>query len=116
MSISATKRIMPRAPRVAGRYQPSVGSFLTVRLPGELMRCKVLQVADEHRVLIEIDGVPMSKSHQYRTGDRTGARRRIEYGREIWEALDDRDWMANRSPDEPVQVEVEKPKRRKKAA
>ncbi len=81
-------------------FAPAVGSFLTVNLPGEVMRCVVIDLVDEDRVIIEIDGVPMSRSHQYRAGDRTGARRRIEHWREIWEALDDRDFLANRSPND----------------
>jgi hypothetical protein len=94
------------------RYTPTVGGWLTVYLPGEVMRCEVVKLVDANRVLIEITGQPMSKSHQYRKGDRTGARRRIAYGRDVWEALDDRDFLANRSPVEPFVVEEEKPKRK----
>lgn len=85
-------------------YVPSVGSHLVVRLPGEIMRCVVERVVDANRVIIEIDAVPMSRSHQYRLGDRTGARRKVEHGRDVWEALDDRDFIANRSPTELVAV------------
>jgi hypothetical protein len=100
-------------------YQPIVGSFLTVMLPGEKMRCEVVDLVDGDRVLVEISGQPMTRTHHYRKGDRTGARRRIEFGREVWEALDDRDFLANRSPAEPVRPKEEpKPKvapKRKKA-
>lgn len=85
-------------------YVPSVGSHLVVRLPGEIMRCVVERIVDANRVIIEIDAVPMSRSHQYRLGDRTGARRKVEHGHDVWEALDDRDFIANRSPTEPVPV------------
>jgi hypothetical protein len=81
---------------------PVVGSMITVRLPGEIMRCRVDRIIDDNRVIIEINSAPMSRSHQYRMGDNTGARRRLEYGQYIWEALDDRDFIANRSPTEPV--------------
>lgn len=83
-------------------YVPSVGSQLVVRLPGEMMRCLVESVVDDDRVIIAIDAVPMSRSHQYRMGDRTGARRKVEFGKDVWEALDDRDFIANRSPTEPI--------------
>lgn len=92
-------------------FSPAVGGFLTVRLPGEVMRCLVDQVVDRDRVIIEIDGVPMSKAHSYRKGDKTGARRRTEHGRDIWEALDDRDFLANRSPSEPVSPVVAETKK-----
>jgi hypothetical protein len=91
-------------------YVPSIGSHLVVRLPGEIMRCVVESVVDANRVIIEIDAVPMSRSHQYRQGDKTGARRKVEHGRDVWEALDDRDFIANRSPTEPAVVaEVDSP-------
>jgi len=101
-------------------YVPPVGSHIVVRLPGELMRCLVERIVDENRVIIEINGVPMSRSHQYRRGDKTGARRKVEYGKDVWEALDDRDFIANRSPTEPIPppklVEVKKAAPKRKAA
>lgn len=88
-------------------YVPAIGSDLVVRLPGEIMRCTVERVVDENRIIIEISAVPMSRSHQYRLGDKTGARRKMEFGQDVWEALDDRDFMANRSPTEPIPPPVE---------
>ena len=104
----------PRPPvrpvqRAMTATMPAVGSHLTVRLPGEMMRCLVDRVIDEDRVIIEIDGVPMARTHHYRQGDKTGARRRLEYGAYLWEALDDRDFFANRSPTEFVPVTTVNP-------
>lgn len=86
-------------------YAPTIGSFLTVSFPGERMRCRVDRLVDKDRVIIEVSSVPISKAHQYRIGDKTGARRRREHGHDIWEALDDRDFLANRSPAEPLPPE-----------
>ena len=77
---------------------PVVGTQLTVKLPGEILRCVVDSVIDDDRVIVEIASVPMARTHHYRFGDKTGARRRMEYGTYFWEALDDRDFIANRSP------------------
>lgn len=86
---------------------PEIDGFLTVTFPGEVMRCRVDRVVDQDRAIVEIVGTPMSKSHQYRMGDKPGVRRRTAYGKDIWEALDDRDFLANRSPAEPVVPEPE---------
>jgi hypothetical protein len=97
-------------------YMPAVDSHLVVLFPGEIMRCKVHRVVDANRVLVEITGQPMSKTHQYRKGDVTGARRRIAYGLDSWEALDDRDFLANRSPADPAPAEKVKVKRKRTVA
>lgn len=80
------------------------------------MRCLVEQIVDRDRVIVEIDSTPMARTHNYRKGDKTGARRRRENGMDVWEAVDDRDFLANRSPYEfkLPEPEPEKPKRRKK--
>jgi hypothetical protein len=96
-----TNRSPPRPVQQAmAALTPVVGDNLTVKLPGEIMRCKVDRVIDENRVIVEISTSPMARTHHYRMGDRTGARRRLEYGAYVWEALDDRDFIANRSPTE----------------
>ena len=70
--------------------RPKVGGHLVVHLPGEIMRCRVEKVIDANNVIIEIDGQPMAKSHHFRKGDVTGARRRRQDGMDVWEALEDR--------------------------
>ena len=90
---------MPVQPRFTSGQpliRPDVGSYIIVHMPGEIMRCLVDKVVDRDRVIVEIDSVPMSKSHNYRKGDKTGARRRRANGTETWEAQDDRDFIANR--------------------
>ena len=79
---------------------PAVGDQLTVKLPGEILRCVVDSVIDDDRLIVEIASTPMARTHNYRLGDKTGVRRRMEYGTYFWEALDDRDFIANRSPTE----------------
>jgi hypothetical protein len=97
---------MPVAPRavapkpiVAPRFTPVVDGFLTVHLPGEVMRCRVDRVIRPNVVIVEIDGVPMSKSHHYRKGDKAGAVRKAEFGREVWVAMDDREFIAHGTPE-----------------
>lgn len=99
-----TARTRPVLPPIPRGFMPAVGGDLTVQFPGERMRCQVERIIDDDRVIIAITSVPMSKTHQYRMGDKTGARRRTEYGRDVWEALDDRDFLANRSPNEPLVI------------
>jgi len=94
------------------QFVPEIGSHLTVQLPGEVMRCRVDQVIDTDTVIVEIDSMPMAKTHLFRIGDKTGARRRSENGRDVWEALSDRDFLAGRSPNVPP--EPEKPAARAK--
>jgi hypothetical protein len=72
-----------------------VGSHLVVHLPGEIMRCRVERVVDANSVIVEIDGVPLAKSHHFRKGDKTGARRRRQDGMDVWEALEDRWFLAS---------------------
>jgi hypothetical protein len=98
---------------------PRVGGRIVVQLPGEVMQCEVVKFVDADRVVVEVSSEPMSRRHQYRKGDKIGARRRIDTltGTDLWDALDDRDFIANRSPFEmkPVAAEVEPPKRKTSA-
>lgn len=108
--------VLPRFTSARSLVRPSVGDYLIVELPGERMRCVVDKVIDRDRVIVEIASVPMAKSHTYRKGDMTGARRRREHGLDRWEAIDDRDFIANRSPNEFLPATEEKPKRKRGAA
>lgn len=105
--------------RPGQNFRPEVGKHLTVTFPGEIIRCRVEREIDQDRAIVEIEAMPMAKTHMYRKGDKVGVQRRMENGQDIWEALDDRDFIAGRSPNvppPPPTVEPEKPKRRKKAA
>lgn len=92
-------------------FVPEVDSFLTVQLPGEVMRCRVDRVIDDDTVIVEISSVPMSRQHLFRKGDKTGGRRRVENGRDVWEALEDRFFIKGLSPTvppEPAPVKTKK--------
>lgn len=58
-------------------FVPTVGSYLTIDLPGERTRATVRRVVDEDLVLIELTTMPMAKSHQYRFRDILPVRRTI---------------------------------------
>ena len=115
--VSGAMPVLPRFTSARPLARALVDQYITVHLPGEVMQCLVIEVIDANRAIIEIDGQPMAKTHQYRKGDRTGARRRRQYGMDIWEAIDDRDFIANRSPTEFRAPEPEKapttPRKRK---
>ena len=112
--------LTPAIFRPGQNFRPEIGGYLTVTFPGEIMRCRVEREIDQDRAIVEIEAVPMSKTHLYRKGDKVGVQRRVENGQDIWEALDDRDFIAGRSPNvpppPPAVVEPEKPKRKRKAA
>ena len=106
--------VLPRFTSARPFARAPVDQYITVHLPGEIMQCLVVEIVDANRAIIEIDGQPMAKTHQYRKGDRTGVRRRRQYGMDIWEAIDDRDFIANRSPTE-FQLPTEPKKRARRA-
>lgn len=89
-------RVVP--PPASSRFIPVEGSKIVVEMPGEVMRCTVHQVVNNHTVIVAVDGIPMSKTHLFRQGDKVGVRRRMRDGRDVWEALSDRDFIAGRSP------------------
>lgn len=93
-------------------FVPEIGGFLIVQFPGEVLRCQVNRVVSPTLCIVEITSVPMAKSHQYRKGDKPGVRMRMEYGKQVWEAVDDRDFLANRSPNEPLPLPDAKAKRK----
>ncbi|GEM_PF-4431562 len=51
------------------RFSPAVGSFITVSLPGEMLRVPVRRVLGANRVVFEIDGQPLTRGHTFRKGD-----------------------------------------------
>ena len=108
---------MQSFPVAGSRFVPTVDGFIVATLPGETMRCRVERVVDADRAIVEI-GMPISKAHRFRPGDKVGVRRRVEGGRDIWEVLEDRDFLADRSPAQTPWPEPKaaKPKPKKKAA
>ena len=91
-------------------WMPREGDFVVVTMPGEMMRCEVVRLVDRDRIMAKVLDAPVSKVHLFRKDDVIGVRRTMQFGRVIWEALDDRDFLANRSPNEPPKPEVAKRK------
>lgn len=71
-------------------FEPEVGGTLLIDLPGERMLCAVVALADHDRVIVEISGVPMAKSHQYQKGQQVPVERKMTQLGEVWEAMDER--------------------------
>lgn len=46
-----------------------IGSSLTVELPGERLRTIIKDVISPFKVVVEITSLPMTKNHDYITGD-----------------------------------------------
>jgi len=71
-------------------FQPEVGSFLIVGLPGETVRVPVHQVVDRDTVFISLDVQPVGKQHFYRRGDIVAVQRNHGALGETWDAVDER--------------------------
>jgi hypothetical protein len=99
----------------SARFVPAEGSYLTVRLPGEVLRCLVERVVDPNTVIIEIDAMPMAKTHMFRRGDKAGARRTVENGRDVWEAQSDREFLRAAAPAPELAPEPPKPAKKPRA-
>lgn len=99
-------------------YIPAVDSHLTVTLPGEIMRCCVVNVVNRNTVMVEL-GQPFSKVHQWRKGDIVGVRRKANSLGEIWEAEDDRVILRAEEPEiappAPIVEEIPEPEEAKNA-
>ena len=95
----ATRAAVASLP-IPGAYQsfaPKVKDYLVVQLPGETMRVPVTRVISPDAVLVRLDAVPMAKSHNFRFEDTIGVRRRIRNGRDVWEAQNDREFLAEQA-------------------
>jgi DNA-binding cell septation regulator SpoVG len=93
-------------------FIPKVGGFLSVTLPGELLRGEVRKVLDRNNVFVVLPQ-PMTKGHSYRLGDIVHARRTADpLNGQIWLVVEHR-----ASPIAPeTEDQSEKPKRKKKEA
>lgn len=82
-------------------YTPAAGSYLTICLPGEIMRAQVDRVVTRNTVIVTL-GQPMAKSHSYRLGDVVACRRTPapEFGSETWNAIE----VAKPLPEIPPEV------------
>ena len=61
-----------------GEYQPNEGEFLTLFLPGEMVRAKVLRASSPDSCIAQIESVPMARGHQYRKEDIVPCRRGVD--------------------------------------
>lgn len=71
-------------------FTPKVGTILTIDLPGERVRAPVVTVYDGDHVFVELDSAPMSRTHQYRIGDRVLVQRRDAMMGQSWEVMDEK--------------------------
>lgn len=68
------------------KFVPKVDAYLTIALPGELLRGQVLKVVSDDSVIVEISTEPLAKSHNYKFRDVIICRRKIGMFGEDWEA------------------------------
>jgi hypothetical protein len=67
------------------KFMPKVGAYLTVSLPGELLRSLVQKVIGQDSVIVEISSEPMAtKSHPYKFGQIIACRREYTPFGEEW--------------------------------
>ena len=101
---------------IPGTYRaflPKVDDHLVVTFPGEAIRCPVVKVIGDDTVLIHLNTVPMAKSHNFGFDKHYGVRRRVRNGRDVWEAQQDREFLAEQ---ERVLAARPKPEAMKKVA
>jgi hypothetical protein len=68
------------------RFVPKVDAYLTISLPGELLRAQVLKVVSDDSVIVEICSEPLARSHNYKFRDVVICRRKVGMFGEDWEA------------------------------
>ena len=74
-------------------FIPVQGSEITVALPGEKLRVNVVRVINAHAIVVEITSQPMTKGHMFRRGDVVGCKRVHNGLEEVWQAMDDRQFL-----------------------
>ena len=72
-----------------GKFKPKEGARLTLHLPGETISVLVRGVVSDDACVVEIDTIPMSRSHFYRKGQIVAARRGVDelLQTEKWEVV-----------------------------
>ena len=72
------------SPNQRGKLKiPEIGETVTVTLPGEITRAKMLGKIDDDTILCEL-GQPMAKSHTYTKGQKVQFKRCPGMMREYW--------------------------------
>ncbi len=75
-----------------GDYVPTIGSFLQVTLPGEIVRTEVLELYGRDAALVKIISVVLGKGGaMQRTGDTVAVKRSATEFNEIWVPISDRE-------------------------
>jgi len=71
------------------QFKPVEGAFITLMLPGEMIRAKVCRVVSEDSVVAQIDSPPMGRGHAYHKGDVLPCRRVVDdfLKTEQWEVV-----------------------------
>lgn len=85
---------------VPGLYQkfvPEIGTLLVISFPGESIRCPVKKIISPDSALIHLDSVPMAKSHTFEFDKTYGVRRRVQDGRDVWEAQKDAEFLTEQA-------------------
>jgi len=87
-----TRDLVPHLART-GEYVPKEGDFLTLYLPGEMVRAKVLRASSGDSCIAQIESVPMARGHTYKKDDILPARRAKDpfLGSEKWEVVAERE-------------------------
>lgn len=80
-------------------FIPEVGRYLTVMLPGELMRAQVTKVVGRNLVFVQL-GQPMTRGHTFRLGDQVACRRTPGVLGETWQAIENRPNASIEPPEE----------------
>jgi hypothetical protein len=74
------------------RYQPQNDHVITVKLTGEVIRGKIVNVIDDMNVIVEMLGYNLSRDHGYKKGDLIPCRYgRDEIGIIGWSAVPERE-------------------------
>lgn len=86
------RNLVPHLAR-SGEYKPKEGDFLTLSLPGEMVRCKVMRASSSDSCIVQIDSVPMARGHSYKKEDILPCRRSTDkfLGVEKWEVVSERE-------------------------
>jgi hypothetical protein len=66
------------------KYIPKVGTFLTISLPGEVLRAEVQKVVTSDAIVVTIATEPLAKSHSYKFGQVIACRRHVGIFGEDW--------------------------------
>lgn len=88
-----------RVRQKAARYEPKADHIITVRLPGEVVRCKIIDVIDFEHVIGQITHYCVSRDHGFRQGDAVPCRfQPDEMGVRGWSSIPEHEMQASLAP------------------